>query len=123
MMLARTDGDGGLSAVDREAMTRAITMAKERSRRERERLRDGKSQIQHMLETRPWIEVGKFCAYSCQRRSLGLKPWEWAPVSVRVDDPNPEHSEAHKLLKRLLANNLSRFEPDPVAALAAIEAR
>jgi hypothetical protein len=110
-----------MKPVDRDALERAIAMRKERTRNERRR--DGKTQIERMLDDRPWREVGEFAAYCCQMRSLELRPWQYPPCWVGPKDTNPEHAPAIALLKRLLANNLSRFEPDPVGAVAAIEAR
>jgi hypothetical protein len=110
-----------MKPVDREALTRAIALTTERTRDEPRR--DGETQIEHMLKNRPWREVGEFAAYGQQMHALQLRPWQHPPCWVGTDDPDPEHAPAVALLKRLLANNLSRFEPDPVAALQAVEAR
>ena len=112
-----------MKPVDRDALERAIADALARQKASNVPRRDGKTQIEDMLEDRPWLEVAEFCSYGCQMRSLQLRPWMWPPCWVDTDDRNPEHAPAVALLKRLLANNLSRFEPDPVTALAAIEAR
>jgi hypothetical protein len=105
-----------LSKIDREALTRAIALANERQRAN-DLLRDGKTQIDQKLEDEPWHEVGSFASYSEQMRSLRLRPWQFPPCWVSLDDDNPEHAPAVALLQRLLDNNLSRFEPDPVAAI------
>ena len=98
-----------LSKIDREALERALEVVKARgepSRRER----------------RDWLDEAMSAAYSCQRRSLGLKPWQSPPMYGHIPMHDNEHAEAAALLKRLLDNNLSRFEPDPLSALAKAEA-
>jgi hypothetical protein len=58
-----------------------------------------------------------------------LKPWEFPPIwiddiSATLKEP-PESKDRHraaKLLQRLLAAGLSRYEPDPLAALERVEA-
>jgi hypothetical protein len=62
-----------------------------------------------------WQDVAKFAAYRCQIRSLRLLPWQIPPcASDGVGD------EPHDvLLRRMLEARLSRFDPDPAAALAA----
>jgi hypothetical protein len=109
-----------LSAVDREALTRAIELAKGESAVRA-------AQINDKLKTESPLRVGEFAAYCCQHRALQTKPWELAPCSVDEDDPIPvgdDHrrkARAIKLLRRLLAAGLSRYEPQPLAALAKIE--
>ena len=105
-----------LSKVDREALTRAIELAKESGEYGR------REQILHMLEYSGWQETGRFAAYGQQMRALGLKPWEWPPCWIRAGDRNPEHAAAAALLKRLRDAGLSQFEPNPVAALARLRA-
>jgi hypothetical protein len=109
-----------LSRADREAMARAIEC----------RSREGgaaAAQIEEMLASEPWEEVGEFAAYACQVASLRLRPWQVPPCAVRVGDvdaPGDEHraiGAAAKLLRALLALGLSRFEPDPGAALELAE--
>jgi hypothetical protein len=98
-----------VSKVDREALKRALVLAKasdERGRRE---------QIESMQE-RDWFEAAHFAAYHCQVNALQLRPWQSPPLYGRDAD-------AAVLLRKLLDAGLSRYEPNPVAALAAIEAR
>ena len=70
----------------------------------------------------------------CLRRTLArttllnLKPWQpppcWQGDERPVDDfATAGRVAAWELRRRLLAAGLSAFEPDPVGALAAIEAR
>lgn len=62
-----------LSAVDRDALARALELAKtsdEPARRE---------QIERMLKEDGWSETAQFAAYGCQTRASGLKPWQCPP--------------------------------------------
>jgi hypothetical protein len=54
-----------------------------------------------------------FAAGCAQHAALGLKPWETAPCHGEPGGDRPED----KLLDQLLAAGLSRYEPDPLAAL------
>jgi hypothetical protein len=113
-----------LSEVDRVAMTRAIEIRRRESFVSRE-------QIDDKLATEDWEEVGKFASYGAQCSALKLKPWQWPPCWIRnlescLRVPPGDHGgqrAAAELLKRLLDAGLSRYEPDPLGALAAIEAR
>jgi hypothetical protein len=76
-----------------------------------------------------FFEAGRLASYHCQYRALQLKPWEFPPIwiddiSATLKEP-PEFKDRHraaKLLQRLFAHGLSRYEPDPVAALERAEA-
>jgi len=94
---------------DRDAMTRAIAAARRESPTR-------SKQIDDKLRTEPWEAVGRFAAFSAQIESLHLKPWE--STVVYADTP-----EAHALLGRLKAAGLSKYEPDPIAALQRVERR
>jgi hypothetical protein len=58
---------------------------------------------------------------------MGLKAWQVAPCEVEIneiDAPGYEHRRtrhASLTLERLLNGGLSRYEPDPPAALERIE--
>jgi len=82
-------------------------------------------QIRTMLAdpSRTRREVMHFCAYHRQIDALNLKPWQSPPCDLDEDDDdgtviNAPNVEGVKLLRRLLAAGLSRYEPDPMAALA-----
>jgi hypothetical protein len=114
-----------LSKVDREALERAIAL----TLAERDLMRV--AQVRDMLKTRPRDEVGHFCAYHRQCEVLRPKPWQPVPANgyVTVTDRDDEalgpvsgRAAAAELLRRLLAAKLSRFEPDPLNALARVEA-
>jgi hypothetical protein len=64
-----------------------------------------------------------------QARSLDLPPWQPRPYSINIatalrEPFNAPHGrrEGAELLKKLLALGLSRYEPDPMAAIARVEA-
>jgi hypothetical protein len=114
-----------ISRVDRDAMKRAI-----------EELRRGGGedarQIEAKLASEPLDDVGRFAAYSCQDKNLKLQPWQVPPCWLRTDrdveaalSTPHDHSgrrAAGEIVQRLLGAGLSRYEPNPPAALARVEA-
>ena len=118
-MTTLTDVEEELSAVDRDALDRAIEIC--RTRKDPA----DREQIERKIATEPWREVGEFAAYSCQMDSLHLQPWQSPPCWVDdlvsdiqgAPDGVGGDYEAAKLLQRLLDAGLSRYEPDPVGAL------
>jgi hypothetical protein len=97
-----------IKPLDRDALERCLALA-----RESDPLRA--EQIDDKLRSEPWFEVADFACYVVQRRSLHLKPWEMPPSSAEPNEDSPEG----ELLRRMLAAGLSRYEPDPIAALNA----
>ena len=85
--------------------------------------------LRSKLEDQPWREVAEFAAYSCQIESLGLKPWQSPPVHIDEDADEPDNSDresnsaARKLLRQMLAAGVSRYDPDPLTALAGAKRR
>jgi hypothetical protein len=121
-MTAATPQAEPLSDLDRQALDLAITIDRERNKACRQ-------QIDDKLRTEPWLRVAKFAAQRCQEIALHLQPWEcWPPCVVSIDEvdtPGYEHrgvSQSAALLRRMLAAGLSRYEPDPINALARAEA-
>ena len=112
-----------MTEIDHDALVRAIAAARAedagRARQLDAMLRDGE----------PWERVAVFAASCAQTSSLGLQPWQ-GPVfraSLRdldkpFDDPRGER-QAAELLQRLLKLGLSKFEPDPIGAILAAEAK
>jgi hypothetical protein len=110
-----------LSALDRDALERAMAAARAESA--------GRSQqLDELLQQESWVEVASFAATIAQTRALDLMPWETAPVDAetlcwehgrQVVKRDPK---AGALLDRMLAAGLSRFEPSPIEALKAAKA-
>ena len=90
--------------VDRSALERSMEIA------QRDSLRA--DQLAAMLRDDAWHSVAKFASYCCQKRALGLKPWEDPPLCAAPGTPGA------RPLDRMLANNISQYEPDPLSALA-----
>jgi hypothetical protein len=110
-----------LTDIDRQALELAIATARKHSLADRQ-------QIDDKLTREPWFTVARFAAHGCQEKSLNLKPWQcWPPCAVEpdsVDARGLEHrgiSASAALLRRMLAAGVSRFHPDPLAAIETAE--
>jgi hypothetical protein len=101
-----------LSRIDREALERVLKMARAESEAERER-------FDREVAKYGWQHAAETAAYHCQDKALKLRPWQPPPCWCR--DPGNGgiggRYAAALLTQRLLAAGLSRFEPDPIAAL------
>ena len=78
-----------------------------------------------MLCNRTREEVETFAVGRCQDRNLQLRPWECPPYQTKLVDV-PSDSWGYRpgevaLLKRMLRAGVSRFHPDPLAAIEAAE--
>jgi hypothetical protein len=82
--------------------------------------------------TRGIKEAGKAASFSLQVENLRLPPWATAPchllgdvdvVLARGDDGTRGDYNAAVLLKRMQRYGISRWHPDPVAALREAEKR
>jgi len=93
--------------LDREALRRAVEMMRAEGGANR-------LQIEQKLRDEPWQQAAAFAAYHCQRQTLNLKPWEDTPSHIDQDSREP----GARLLRRMLKAGVSRYEPDPLAALA-----
>jgi hypothetical protein len=107
--------DEDLDAVDLDALQRAMAMAME----------DRADQLTSMLQERPWAEVAEFASYHCQMKTLRLPPWEAPPCHGYwlQGDEIKRDPEGGDLCDRLLDAGLSKYEPDPKAALAKAKRR
>jgi hypothetical protein len=105
----KIDVPAGLDPIDMVALQLAIAKA-----------RAGDKRRAAMLTDRCWLEVAQFAAYDCQFRALRLKPWQIPPCLV-ADENEPRVGEeaAAKLLHKMLRAGVSRWHPDPLAALEA----
>jgi hypothetical protein len=98
-----------VNRVDRDALRRALQLVRAES--------PGRAaQIADKLKDEPWGQVAEFAAYCCQCDALELKPWQDPPMYAEIR-PDPD---ALAMLVKLLGAGLSRYEPDPVAALAQV---
>jgi hypothetical protein len=109
-------------SIDDEALERALAAALARQKASDVPRRDGLTQVESMLRDRPRREVCEFASYSEQMHALQLRPWMFPPCWLDLNDRHPEHLDGVALLRRLLDNNLSKYEPNPVAALQKVEA-
>src|SRR6516165_2927170 len=79
-------------------------------------------QVRSMLERRTRLEVSQFCSFHRQIAALALKPWELPPCLGDYDGaPGGRDEQAWALLKRMRKAGLSRWDPDPLAAVEAAE--
>jgi hypothetical protein len=95
---------------DREALQRALKLLRSEP--------EYAAQITAKVEAEGWESAARFASYCLQIDNLGLKPW-MDPPCFAEDRPDPE---ALAILIKLVAAGLSRYEPDPVAALARVRA-
>ena len=106
------DSEDDYDERDRRALRRALSI--------RFSSVQGKLEMLNLLASRSWGEVAERAAYSCQIRALALLPWQQPPCR---GDGYHKQPEAAALLARMLRAGVSRFEPDPAAALAKAEAK
>ena len=56
------------------------------------------------------------------KRALKLYPWQQPPCDADEDGDDGEiNGDGVKLLRKMLAAGLTRYEPDPLAALEAVK--
>jgi hypothetical protein len=105
---------------DTKARELAIATVRGRGRAEAER-------IDQEIAERGFMSAGRSATYRCQYDALRLKPWQSPPcwidrneidaIIARGDDGVLGDYAAAKLLRRMLAANVSQFHPDPERAL------
>jgi hypothetical protein len=107
-----------LDARDRDAFERAIAMMRQSSPMDA-------AQIDGKLAHEGFESAGKFASYSMQCDTLRLRPWQSPPCTARGEYPADAYGHRPAeigLRDRLLAAGLSKYEPDPIAALARLGA-
>jgi len=119
-----------LSHIDREALTRALEIVRNRPEKEDPGHR---AQVDRLLQEQGWFTAADFCCYCCQSELIRPRLWQPIPADInpagieaiiaRGDDAPNGNFAAAKLLKRMLRAGLSRYEPDPVRALAEAKRR
>ena len=77
-----------LDAVDRDALQRAMEIAKRDPQRAK--------QLESKLRDEPWSDVAEFASYACQVDALSVKPWEEPPCHADEDDPGERDKAATK---------------------------
>jgi hypothetical protein len=97
--------------IDIDAFRRSVAMVKREGPA-------GREMVETMLTTTHWVEVAEFCSHRCQMKRLGLAPWQQPPCTCGEDD-----ADAGVLLGRMLEAGISQWEPDPLAALAKVQAK
>jgi hypothetical protein len=110
-------------AIDKAALTRAMAACRAQGAA-------SARQLDAKLAAEPWETVARFASYSAQIASLGLQPWQDPPAVINLDAALRQPfgdargaREAGEILRRLLDAGLSRYEPDPMRALAEVEAK
>src|SRR5215472_14367283 len=98
-----------MKQIDREALELCLKMVLE-SKAEPGR----PDQVRAFLREDGWEVAAKFCSSLLQRRNLQMRPWDPRPPCRSEPD---DGTEPGRLLARMLAAGVSRFDPDPLAAL------
>jgi hypothetical protein len=111
-----------MKKIDREAFKLAIEQL---IRAEPDRT----EQIDEKLKEGGLWEAGTFAAYCRQCDVLHLMPWQDPPCHIDLDEEHDEgdaardqisgYEQAAKLLREMLALGVSRWHPDPLAAIEA----
>jgi hypothetical protein len=107
-----------LTAHDTDALSRALRLMLA-NKKEREH-------FESILKQYGWQEAAIRASYCAQIRALRLKPWQSPPCEDFGDEVANcyGHREAEVALRRRMrAHGISLFEPNPIAALAAAEAK
>jgi hypothetical protein len=92
------------SDVDRLALARCLKIA----------LRDPvHGENLRLLAQHNWLEAAMTASYNVQGDALRLHPWEDPPCCC---DPSPG-TPGGRLLAKMLAHGVSRYEPDPLGGL------
>ena len=93
---------------DRAALMQALEMCRAES--------PGRAkQINAKLRDDGWQSTAEFAAAHCQCEALNLEPWQMPPC--RGDSEHHPDPAAKKLLEQMLAAGVSRWHPDPLAAI------
>jgi hypothetical protein len=107
-----------LSEVDKAALELAMKIARQEPGRA--------EQLDAKLKTESWFNVATFASYCCQTDSLNLRPWQEPTCHVYFDEPVKTDDvqgrcSALQLLAQMEALGISRWHPDPLAAIAEAE--
>jgi hypothetical protein len=119
-----------LSRIDREALSRALEIVRNRPEKEDPGRRE---QVDHLMKHEGWFTAADFCCYCCQSELIRPRLWQPIPADIdpadietilaRGDDGLGGEYAAARVLKRMLRAGLSRYEPEPLKALAEAKRR
>jgi hypothetical protein len=91
---------------DRDALYAAIDIVRRHPGRWRE--------FQDLMRDQGWEAAARIAVYDCQARAMRLRWWEVPPC---VGDLRGKDRTA-RLLRRMARRGVSRYHPDPLAAIA-----
>jgi hypothetical protein len=89
-----------------------LDLATDIVRRHPERWRE----FQALVCERGWHEAARIAVYDCQVRSMRLPPWREGEIPCMASRRGKDR--AARLLRRMLRRGISRYHPNPLAALA-----
>lgn len=97
-----------MTQTDKAALTQALEICRAES--------PGRAkQIKAKLRDEGWQSTAEFAAAHCQCEALNLEPWQMPPC--RGDSEHHPDAAAKKMLEQMLAAGVSRWHPDPLAAI------
>jgi hypothetical protein len=115
-----------MTDADQKALTCAIEAYRARGRRDA-------AYIDEKIEREGFRSAGSFASYSAQMHSLRLAPWMYPPALIDEADiertlaagDGDMHGKfvAAQLVVRLREHGISKYHPDPMAALDAARKR
>jgi hypothetical protein len=115
MTMAVIELPDGLDPADLAALRLAFAQSRASSKAQAR-------QLDWMAKERSWQDAAEFAAFDRQIDNMGLRPWETPPCCV-ADENEPRVGEevAAKILRCMLKAGVSRWHPNPLAALEASE--
>jgi hypothetical protein len=118
----RATSEADLSDVDHAALTKAIEAVRAKGGDRREQI-ESKLRGEHGCT---WLDTALFASYSAQCDALDLFPGTFPPCWIEGPDDvaaDPDNRASFRLLQGMLAAGVSRFDPDPLAALRNAKAK
>jgi|SRR6266851_579011 len=116
-----------MTPIDRAALELVIEVTRRESPARRQQIDDF---LSSPMWIRPWFDVATFCASCAQSRALNSPPWQPPPcnignIAAALDDPDEQrgYRAAALLRQRMERCGVSRWHPNPVAAIAEVEQR
>jgi hypothetical protein len=100
---------GELAEADRAALQAAVDVVRRHPERGRE--------LEALVRERGWEEAARIAVLDCQSRSMRLPPWREEEIPCMASPRGK--SPASRLLRRMLKRGVSRWDPNPLRAIAA----